>query len=79
MRNPVEEPTVRPNLNWLCASLSIAPASKSCAAPDAAGTDDRECDFGHPMMETGFIFIADRHAAKDGLPHFRDEADQKPG
>jgi len=30
-------------------------------------------------METGFIFIADRHPGSDGLPHFRDDPDQEPG
>jgi len=30
-------------------------------------------------METGFIFIADRHPGSDGLTHFCDDPDQEPG
>ena len=29
-------------------------------------------------METGFIFIADRHPGCDGRTHFRDDPDQEP-
>ena len=81
MKNPTEEPTVRPNLNLLSVSLFLRLQSGIARRPvqSAASSIDRVRVIGHSIMKTCVVFITNRHPGDEGFPHFCNEPGQKPG